>query len=287
MYRTLSLLLPAAALIAPLAYAATAHAGIGACGNIHVEAEAHCETKAGIECEAECQPVAFQAQCAADLTVECGGMCDIEAEANCAVDCSGGCVADCEAQPAEFDCRGSCFADCGGSCDASCETSENSAECRASCEATCEGECSGRCEGTPPSASCEAKCEASCEGSCRAEANIDCQVDCQADGFATCEADLQGGCEVECDTEGGALFCDGQYVDHGGNLDECIDSLRAILDIEVEVWGEASCEGNSCEAEGGISCSFCKMDPENAGRDAVLGALGVVVLMGLARRRRR
>src|SRR5438105_1420269 len=69
---------------------------------------------------------------------------------------------------------------------------------------------------------CQAKCEASCSGSCTAKANVDCDVSCQATGYANCEAMLTGGCQAQCTTPQGALFCDGQYVDTGNNLQQCI-----------------------------------------------------------------
>lgn len=284
MNRTLSFVLPGLALFAPLSYAATAQAGIGACGDIHVEAEAHCEMRGGIECEAACEPVSFQAQCAAELSVDCQGECNLSATAECTGSCTGSCMAECEAQPGMYDCQGECFADCSGSCDASCSTSDNAAECRAQCEGSCDGECGVSCEGTPPSASCEAQCQASCEGSCRGEVNADCQIDCQAQGFADCQASLEGGCKVDCDAEQGALFCDGQYVDHGGNLKECVDALRAALNIHVEGYAEGECSGNQCHGEAGGSIS-CAMDPD-ASRYGWMGAFGLMIALGVAGRRR-
>ena len=53
-------------------------------------------------------------------------------------------------------------------------------------------------------------------------------------GLQSC-SELSGGCEAECESPEGALFCDGQYIDHGGNLEECIASLKALFDIDVDV----------------------------------------------------
>ena len=286
MNRTLSLVLPALALAVPLVWSATARAGIEACGNIHVEADAQCEVKTGIECQGMCTPVSVQAQCAAELTVNCDGDCTLQADATCQADCSGTCVANCEAQPAEFDCEGSCYGDCSGSCDSYCASSSNQAQCRASCRGSCDGECSGKCEGTPASATCDAKCQASCSGSCEAEANFDCQVNCQADGFAQCQADLEGGCKINCDREQGALFCNGEFVDDGGNLQECVDALKALLNIEVSGYSHGECSGNMCEGEAGgaISCSCDETGPD---KTAWLGALGVVFIVAATRRRRK
>lgn len=273
------LLLPALAFIAPFVYAGAAQAGIGACGNIHVEAEAECEVLVGAACEAQCEPVSFQAQCAADLYVGCEGQCNADFEASCYTSCEADCQAECEVDPARFDCRASCLADASASCQGRCADSE----CQASCEANAEAECSGNCDYDPAQVDCSGHCEASCEGSCRAEANVDCQVECQSSGFVDCQAELQGGCEVECQRPEGALFCDSQYVDHGGQLEECIESLRAELNIEVEGYASGSCSNGSCQGEAGGSVS-CAVAPE--GRSALgVGAL-VLLMLGLRSRRR-
>ena len=86
-------------------------------------------------------------------------------------------------------------------------------------------------------------------------------MSCQRRGYIDCKARVRGGCEIACQEPEGALFCDGQYVDHGGNLDACADAIRQALAIEVdlEASGSASstCSGNSCEgsAEGSASAS--------------------------------
>jgi MYXO-CTERM domain-containing protein len=272
----------AAALVATVAMPTTAFAGLAACGDIHVEANAQCEVLVEGGCEAQCEPVRLEAACSAELYANCEGQCTAEASLECRGSCEGNCVADCDVQPAQFDCRASCNADCQGECSASC--SSNDSECRAACEGTCSASCDGRCEATPPSASCEAKCEASCEGSCEGAANVDCQVDCQAGGFAMCEADLQGGCEAQCRQPEGALFCDGQYIDHGGNLDACVAALKAQFDIEVEGYANGQCANGSCEGEAGGSVSCSVGSPaERSG----WAAFGLAAMFGLVTWRRR
>lgn len=282
---TAKLALFTAGLLAPFAIAQTAHAGIAACGNIHVEAEANCEVQGGIACEGMCTPLSVEAQCAGDLTLECRGGCEgeLSIDVECSASCEGSCMADCTAAAGSFDCRGSCFADCQGRAEARCATGDN--ECFASAEGSCEAECSISCEATPPTAECEASCGASCEGSCGAsgEAYLDCQVECQRPEFPSCQADISGGCEVACETEKGALFCDGNYVDHDGNLDECLSSLRAALNVMVS--GSASCEGNMCEAEGAVSCSCTAADSQTDAQGGAIFVLGGLFLFGLSRRR--
>lgn len=275
MLRSFKLLVTASVLAAPLLVASTASAGPEACGNIDVSANATCEVRA--DCAASCTPVTFEAACSAKLVVQCDGMCTATLP-SCEVDCSADCAAECSGQ-AQFDCQGSCEADCDGNCEGHCSGSGNHGECVASCRSTCQSHCSSSCSGSA-NASCSASCQASCQGSCNGEANIDCQVACQSKGYAKCEADLQGGCNVECSGDG-AMFCDGQYVDHGGNLQACKDYLASI---GVEVRYSGSCEsGNgsaSCEAEASASCSAAPTLPTDLDAPwlaaAALGGLGLV-----------
>lgn len=286
MNRTLLSLVPVAALFAPFAWSSDAHAGIGACGNIHVEAEAECEVKAGVECEAECEPIAFEAQCAANLQVDCNGQCGLTADVECTGSCQGDCMAQCDNITApEFDCRGECVGSCEGDCMGRCGSNDSGSECFASCQANCEGHCSAQCDVTPATADCTGKCEASCEGRCEADVNAQCQIDCQASGYVDCKADLEGGCKIDCNSQQGGLFCDGQWVDHGGNLQECVDALKALIDAEVHYSSECHPGGCSAEASGSISCA---VDPSSDyGRTgALMFAFGLMAVGFIARRHR-
>lgn len=270
----LSFLFGAASLAAVALASTPAQAGIDACGDIHVEADAQCEVLFEAACEAECKPVNFTASCAAELEASCGGQCNVDADVACTTDCSGSCMAECDVDPGAFDCSASCFADCEGSCTAYADDNE----ARASCEATCSANCDAECNLVEPEANCEAQCNACCGGSCTAEINVECQVMCQADGYVDCKASLEGGCTAECQKPEGALFCDGQYVDHGGNLEECVNALRALLDIEVEGYAEGSCSNGSCEGVAGGSIT-CSVDPEDD-EPTKLGWLSLLMVGG-------
>ncbi|MFP6684135.1 MAG: hypothetical protein VB934_05450 [Polyangiaceae bacterium] len=269
-------------LVAGLLLSVPASAGnIGACGDINVEASANCEVLIEGGCTAKCEPINFSAACYVDCS---GSGCDIDIEVGCDIECEGECGVSCDLDPGKFDCQASCELDCEAGCSGQCTSSNDKTTCEGSCKATCSGECSASCDVVLPSADCTAKCDASCKGSCKAEANIDCQIDCQAG----CAAELTGGCELECSKPEGALFCDGQYIDHGGNLDACVNALRDLLDIEVSGYASASCDNGECSAEAGGSVS-CATVPGPAGGDLVAW-LAMVAMGGglsLARRRRR
>jgi MYXO-CTERM domain-containing protein len=104
---------------------------------------------------------------------------------------------------------------------------------------------------------------------------------CQADGYLDCKADLEVDCEVACEAPEGALFCEGQYVDHGDNLANCIEALQQGFEAEVEGYAEAEAEG---EASAEASCAYA---PGLAGRGsgALLSLLGLAGAF-VARRRR-
>lgn len=265
--------------------------GLSSCGNIDVEARATCQVEAKGGCEAKCEPINFEAACAAELYAECNGECT----ASATVECTGECQADCEAEctGGSFDCQGYCEGRCDADCSAQCsgETTENGARgrCEARCEANCNGSCQGSCEVERPD--CQGKCQASCQGSCKAEANADCHIDCDATGYAQCQAELTGGCKVQCQKPEGALFCDGEYVDAGNNLQECIDALRAQFDIEVtysaEARGSANCANGTCEAEGEAEAeASCMMAPGTT-TGAVFGWSALLALGAALIRRRR
>ncbi len=262
-------------------------ASLDRCGSIELAANAQCEMRVSGGCVASCQPLNFRVQCAADLYVGCNGQCNAQVDAQCTAACQGSCEAQCDVNPGNFDCSASCRADCGGSCDASCAAAPDSARCRASCEATCGGECDARCEANPPEADCQAQCQGCCTGSCDAKANIDCQIDCQAKGFVSCETELQGGCEVACQKPEGALFCDGQFLDVGDQIDQCVAQLESLLQIKVEGYarGDAQCNGGTCtaEAEAGVSCA---QSPARSSSSAA-GILGAIAAFGLALGRRK
>jgi MYXO-CTERM domain-containing protein len=110
-------------------------------------------------------------------------------------------------------------------------------------------------------------------------------VECQAEVFVDCQAEVMGECVTQCETEEGALFCDGQYVDHGDNLDACVDQLKDLLDIDVSGFIDGECDDNSCEVDAGGTFS-CGVGGTGGGALAGWGLIGLAILVGVSRRRR-
>lgn len=277
------------------AWSGTAHAGLSSCGDVDVEANAMCEVEVEGGCTAHCDPPQLELACSAKLEASCSGECTAKAEASCTGSCDiEGCKAKCDVDAGHFNCSAQCQVDadahCEGECKGEASGSQAHGECVASCKASISAECDASCDAAGPSADCEAKCKATCEGSCTGEARASCQVDCQAKGYAKCEGDLKVQCEGECTKPEGALFCDGQYIDHGGNLQDCIDSLdiwlKAHVDVSAQGTASGQCEGGSCEGEAEgeakASCATVPGGPAGAGV-----ALFGMVLAGAAIARRR
>ena len=111
-------------------------------------------------------------------------------------------------------------------------------------------------------------------------------------GYAKCEGTLQGKCTTDCKDPKGALFCDGQYVDHNGTVDECISAIKALLptvtiDVSAQSSGSSNCDTttSTCTANGQASASAsCAFSPHHAGTGgnayafALFAALGAVCL---------
>ena len=262
-------------------------ASIADCGSINVQANASCEVETSGGCTANCTPI----NCTASLYAQCQGSCNATLP-SCEVSCSANCQGQCSAN-ANFDCSGTCNTSCTGTCQGKCTTRcQNSsdancqANCNASCSTTCKTECDASCSANA-SADCSGKCQASCQGSCNASARLDCQLDCQANGYADCT----GGCEVACQRPSGNLFCDGSYVDDGGNLDSCVKAIEAALNIQVSGYAESSssCSGNSCQAQasagGSVSCAMARL-ASHRGTAAGLLVFGAAIVVAGARRRR-
>jgi MYXO-CTERM domain-containing protein len=113
---------------------------------------------------------------------------------------------------------------------------------------------------------------------------MSCDLSCQSNLFASCTSTVTGGCTAQCSQPMGALFCNGQYVNVGNNVQSCINQLQSALNINVTVMGNAMCSGNQCSASASASCDVGNQQAPLPGGIVLLGlgALGASVI-----RRRR
>lgn len=270
----------AAAVWLTLALAADARAGIPECHDLRLEdvTSGSCELRGSANCRASCDRLGiYKKACATKLHTVCRQDCTLSAQPTCTDSCTVSCQSECD-RGLSITCQHNCFGECIGSCDAKCEGAADGAQCHASCEATCDGECDVRCRPVVD-ASCYTHCIECCGGSCTAQANMDCQETCQDMQFEDCEHELEIDCSGSCNVDG-ALFCNGEYMLSGPDLEECVQALiaRGTLDASVQARGDVD-----LGSLGGGNSAGC-----NLGAPSTFGGGGVsFVALALIRRRFR
>lgn len=218
-------------------------------------------------------PATCTGQCTPPSCVaECDGECNASASATCTGACNASCMTQCTASPGTFSCAAACTSDCQASCTVAC--SGKPAGCVADCMLDCPNRCALQCNATPPMADCAAKCQVSCNGSCQVQANIDCHENCTLNV-------APGACNVDCMAPSGAVFCNGQYVNVGKAVNDCLTYLKS-QGITVTT----TCTvGKGCTTSGGCSATPAL----GAGRVGwgTFGLAGLLLGVGLARSRRK
>ena len=262
--------------------APAARADFEACGGVFFSGDAKCEYREKEQCMTECKTEAVQTACTAKLYTSCENSCTATASTSCESSCGQVCTSDCTQQvaaPEPPNCMGLCVSDCKKSCEG------GDGRRRACCSHTCNDRCEDKCKSDPPPvtmpAQCTETCTNACSGSCTAQANVTCQVDCQTTTFTECEVELVETCETKCMDEGGAIFCDGQFV-NAANSRSCADELKAKLnfDIDFEGAGSAIVEGTEDAIDEGKEKSdeLCTVSRVGGSRT---GGTGALVLLGL------
>jgi MYXO-CTERM domain-containing protein len=66
-----------------------------------------------------------------------------------------------------------------------------------------------------------------------------CQVDCQESVYVECEQEMVEQCMTDCEDTGGAIFCDGQFV-NADDAQSCADQVEASVSIEIDIEGAIS-----------------------------------------------
>ena len=122
-----------------------------------------------------------------------------------------------------------------------------------------------------------------CQGTCTSEATSTCQVDCQTTQWERCQTTIRERCTTSCEDKGGAIFCNGQFL-NAAKLDDCASELSAKLsikvDLDIDIDTQIDTNGDG-ESES-VSCSFA---PTSSSGAALWGVAGLAAL-GLMRRRR-
>ena len=196
------------------------------CFGVDIDVGADCGILAGLDLFAECDPLAVEAACIAELGVDCG----VEAFAACTASLVAQCQAELEAGGALFcdghfiggdSCLGDIDVDVNIDVDACVDLDVDvdvdlDLDLCLDVDLDLDLDC-----GLEVGAECYAACDPiAVEAWCYAELGYDCELD----AFAACQAQVLAQCWADCDVEG-ALFCDGGvYV----GADICLD-----LDLDI------------------------------------------------------
>ena len=297
--RTAALLCGAAAC---LMSSSPAHANLEECGGVFIFAEAQCEFQPTEECMTDCMAVAVETSCAAQIYVDCEGGCTASATTDCETSCSDVCTTDCVQQEAATEeppnCMGLCMSDCQQTCTDTCADAEKKGPCRSCCAHTCGDKCEALCKEEPDAAvaECTPTCTNVCTGSCTAQANVQCQIDCQTKVYAQCETETVERCETQCKTTGGAIFCDGQFL-NATDINACAEELASSVDIhvDIEVAVEAKVDVSSGKDNDTLddvstkvdkACSVARVGSSDSGRGSLV-LFGLFALGAAWRRRTR
>jgi MYXO-CTERM domain-containing protein len=123
-----------------------------------------------------------------------------------------------------------------------------------------------------------------------AKANNTCQVDCQTNNFESCQTTTTETCQTDCEDHGGAIFCDGQFL-NVTNLKDCAAQLASQLsihvdvDIDVDVDVQTNTDVNDDGKKDSVKCSIAAPGGDASGNVA-FGLLAAVGLGAIIRRRR-
>jgi len=239
-----SLLLVAGWTLSP----ARAHAELDACGGIFLSSDASCEYRPTEECMTQCMTVAVESSCVATIYNECETSCTATASTECESSCTDTCTNDCTttttttAADQPPNCMGLCVSDCEQDCNDNgdrCDKYEHKGACGRCCNHNCAKRCEEQCKDVPPpktmtTTECMPTCSTACSASCTAKANTTCQVDCQEKTYVMCEQQMVEKCQTDCKQTGGAIFCDGQFLD-ADNAKSCADELKSSLSIKIDI----------------------------------------------------
>lgn len=277
------IILVSSILAATVGWSATAFAGVPECNNVRLEDAAECEIRGDIECDAGCDELSYEQACATKLHTVCREECVLDPEPSCVDECTVPCSEQCDAG-INVICQHNCFDECVGSCDASCEGAADPGQCHATCEATCDGECDIQCP-QAVGASCYQHCIECCGGSCGAQANMTCQTSCQEEEFEQCTIDLNVDCSASC-SGAGAIFCDGQYVVSGDNVEACAAAAGELISSAIQEEIDEAIDETLDETEDFLGGGFCACVAAPGGHDPFAPLLGfAAVLWGWRRRR--
>ena len=271
----------------------TAHAAaLDKCGGIFLTASSSCVFKPTQDCQTTCATTSVEQVCSATTYSMCSSGCTTTDTTSCMTTHSDSCSKECATIATESShdvCVSECSSNCTSDATAKGDFGGNTDACGKSCSHDCDSQCDS-CSTTDQMTDCTTKCMSIVQSECLEEVNRDCVLSCQTDNYTSCQTNTVNTCNTSCTDKGGAIFCDGQFL-QADDLQACADQLAAEFSFNIDVTVHATVNGNgsvtTTNSDGSKTTTKCSYGPAprhaNGMIFGALAALGIVV----ARRRRR
>jgi len=271
----------------------TAHAkALDKCGGIFLTAQSSCEFKPIQDCMTTCSTSSVEQVCAEKTYTTCGTSCTTTDTTSCTMTHSDSCTQQCDSISSKSS-HEVCVSECTDSCTNHAVSKGSFGGDMDKCSKNCSHDCEARCDScstTDQSTDCNTKCSSITDSECKEEVNRDCVLDCQTNNYESCQTETVNTCTTSCHDKGGAIFCDGQFLD-ASDLKACAEQLSAEFSFNIDVSASVTVNGNgsvtTTNKDGSKTTTKCSFSPPVRGSSGV--ALGALAVLGIAvsRRRRR
>jgi len=271
----------------------SAHAkALDQCGGVFLTADSKCEFKPVQDCMTTCATTSVEQACAQKTYTMCSASCTVSDVTTCTQSHTDTCTKECDTITTKSShdvCTSECTDNCTTDAVGKGRFGGDMDRCHHGCQHDCDSDCDS-CSTTDQTTDCMTKCMSVVQNECKEEVNRDCVLSCQTDNYTACETDTVNTCTTTCHDKGGALFCDGQYID-ASDLQACANQLAVEfsfnIDVSVKVNGNGSVTTTNNDGSKTTTSAKCSFGPPTRGHTGMalgaLAALGIVV----ARRRRR
>lgn len=274
-------------------FPSAAHAkALDRCGGVFLTADSQCEFKPIQDCMTTCATTSVEQACSQKTYSMCSGGCTVTDMTACTKTHTDSCTKECDSITTKSShevCTSECTDNCTKDAVSKNDFDGDMNKCHQGCAHDCDTQCN-TCSETDQSTDCMTKCMSVTTSECTEEVNRDCVLSCQTDNYTNCETDTVNTCNTTCTDKGGALFCDGQFID-ADDLQACADQLATEFSFNIDVTAHVAVNGNgsvtTTNDNGKKTTTKCSFSPPTPGKNGM--ALGALALLGVvvARRRRR
>ena len=270
-----------------------AHAkSLDRCGGVFLSASSVCVFKPTQECMTTCATTSVEQTCAQKTYSMCSAGCTTTDVTTCTKTRASSCATQCDTITTKSS-NEVCVSECSDTCSSSAVSKGHFGGDRDKCSKNCAHDCNEQCNTcstTDQSTDCTTKCMSVVQSECLEEVNRECVLSCQTDNYTSCETETVNTCNTSCQTTGGALFCDGQFIE-ASDLQACVDQLASEFSFNIDISAHVAVSGNGAvtttNKDGSKTTTKCSFSPPTRGQSGM--ALGALAMLGVAvtRRRRR